>query len=294
LGFKTSNLTQLENSVFQPVVFSITCLTGKYSKNDCFAVSFLKRKHGGCVSIIAAYEKSFSGYNDSLTEGLFNAIWPVPGLTYHLPSYSGSTFPQINTPSFDMGSIMDYGLFYMSNYGLLSNNPVVNHNIFYTREIFHLYGDPSMMMYTEQPIPIEQPSIFVKGDTIKVRTTDGDARISFHTLGTASEVDSYLGSSVNYITTADSVNICIDRHNCIPYIFTYHRNEYIQNDTISDNHTYLGKNIKAGRNVTTTKPEGDVVFNGANIVIQGGNVELHPGTTIINSNVEINPHVSHP
>ena len=90
----------------------------------------------------------------------------------------------------------------------------------------------------------------------------------------------------------NSVTICIDRHNCIPYIATYHRNEYIQNETISDNRTYIGKTIKAGRSVTTTKPVGDVIINGANLVIQGGNVELHPGTTIINSNVEINPHAN--
>jgi hypothetical protein len=37
---------------------------------------------------------------------------------------------------------------------------------------------------------------------------------------------------------------------------------------------------------------GDVIINGANLVIQGGNVELHPVTTIINSNVEINPHAN--
>ena len=70
------------------------------------------------------------------------------------------------------------------------------------------------------------------------------------------------------------------------------RNENIQNETISDNRTYIGKTIKAGRSVTTTKPVGDVIINGANLVIQGGNVELHPGTTIINSNVEINPHAN--
>ena len=32
----------------------------------------------------------------------------------------------------------------------------------------------------------------------------------------------------------------------------------------------------------------------ANIIINGGNVELHPGTTIINSNVQINPAANHP
>ena len=72
-------------------------------------------------------------------------------------------------------------------------------------------------------------------------------------------------------------------------IATYHRNEYIQNENINDTRTYLGKKIKIGRNVTSTKPEGNVAIDGANMVIRGGDVELHPGTTITNSNVVINP-----
>ena len=37
------------------------------------------------------------------------------------------------------------------------------------------------------------------------------------------------------------------------------------------------------------KPEGNVLIDGANVVIKGNTVELRPGTTIINSNVQINP-----
>ena len=102
-------------------------------------------------------------------------------------------------------------------------------------------------------------------------------------------MDSYLGNSVDYTTTADSVIICIDRHNCIPYIVTYYKNEFIQNETITDSRTYVGKNIKVGRNVTTTKPEVDVLFNGAHVEIRGGDVIIEDGTTIKRSNVVINP-----
>ena len=286
INFTFDSLDSLNNGAFQPVVFSITCNTGTYTDDRCFAKKFLKLNSGGCVSIIAADQKSFSGYNDSFVEGMFNAIWPESALSYHYPlSYSyGYWTNSIETPLYDIGSIMDYGLLFMAESGIINHDSVVE----YTREVFHLFGDPAMMMYTQQPVNICSPSIIVKGDTIKVSTTDGDARISFHTLGSTLAVDSFLGTSVDYITFSDSVTICIDRPNCIPYIVTYHRNEYIQNETISDNRTYIGTNIKAGRSVTTTKPVGDVIINGANLVIQGGNVELHPGTTIINSNVMIN------
>ena len=81
----------------------------------------------------------------------------------------------------------------------------------------------------------------------------------------------------------------IDRHNFIPYVVTYNKNEYIQNEIINDSSTYVGQNIKVGRNVTNTKPEGDVIINGADVLIQGGDVELQPGTVIMNSDVLINP-----
>lgn len=64
------------------------------------------------------------------------------------------------------------------------------------------------------------------------------------------------------------------------------------NETISDSRDYVGGRILAGRSVTTSKPEGNVLINGADVIIRGGNVELHPGTTIINSNVVINPDVN--
>ena len=289
INFITDSISQLNNSVFQPVVFSVTCLTGKYTKNKCFAEAFLKKTNGGCVSIIAASEVSYCGNNDSFCEGMFNAIWPYPGLSYHFPSITNN----VNNPNtlsiYDMGSILDYGLYFMSNFGSISTSSEINDRIIYNREIFHLFGDPSMMIYTNQPVPISNPAIRVNNNTISVQTTDEDARISFYTPGTTPIVDSYLGNSVDYTTTADSVIICIDRHNCIPYVVTYYKNEFIQNETITDSRTYVGKNIKVGRNVTTTKPEGDVVIDGADVMINGGDVELHSGTTIINSNVIINP-----
>ncbi len=86
------------------------------------------------------------------------------------------------------------------------------------------------------------------------------------------------------------MTICIDRHNCIPYIVEVKRSDFIQNETIDDNIIYLNSSVlKIRNNVSTTKPVGDVIINGGNITIKGNTVELHPGTTIMNSNVEINP-----
>ena len=289
LGFLTPYIYRLNNQEYLPVIFSMTCLTGQFNTTNCFAENILKYENGGCVAIIAATREATIGFLDCLAEGLISAIWPSPGLYYFYPTHLSPIVDLSHNPIFELGDILDFGLYYLqSNISTNIVSSVIKRNL-YNREIFHLFGDPSMMIYTEQPVAINNPQINVDNNTISVRTTDGDARISFYTPGTFPVVDSYLGDSVSYTTMADSVIICIDRHNCIPYVVTYYKNGFIQNETIGDSRTYVGKNIKIGHSVTATKPEGDVVINGADVVIHGGEVELHPGTTIINSNVVINP-----
>lgn len=112
-------------------------------------------------------------------------------------------------------------------------------------------------------------------------------RISFYTPST-NQVDSYVGQSISYSTTADSIIVCIDKHNYIPFIAHCDKNIYIQNDTINDERYYVGENILVGKNVTTQKEQGEVLIQNATVKLQGGEVTLHPGTTIVNSNMEIN------
>ena len=284
----SGDVNNLSNSTKVPVIFDGGCQNGRFNNlnSDCIAELFQKNINGGSVGIFAYSGDGFSTYNEFLNIAMFNSIWPEPGLINNFATLQ-MTSVTATTPLFELSSIMEYGLDYLINR--------VTHPFFYYKtnniihEQFHLFGDPSMMIYTEKPLPIINPSISVNNNTISVQTTDGDARISFYTPGISPVVDSYLGSSVDYTTTADSVIICIDRHNCIPYVVTYHKDAYIQNENINDSRTYVGQNIKVGRNVTTTKPEGDVIINGANVLIKGGNVELHSGTTILNTNVLINP-----
>ena len=59
-------------------------------------------------------------------------------------------------------------------------------------------------------------------------------------------------------------------------------------ETINNSQNYWGQNIMIGEHVTTTKPEGPVLIQNTNVKMKATSVELHPGTTITNSNVEIN------
>ena len=156
----------------------------------------------------------------------------------------------------------------------------------YTRRIFHYFGDPSMAIHTEVPQKFS-PTIKRENGMISVNTGCSDTRISFYTPATNS-VESYIGENINYLTGADNIIVSLNKHNHKPFIIHCDRNIYIQNEYINNERVYVGENIYIGKDVTTSKDEGNVIIQNATIELQGGNVVLDSGTTITNSNVEIN------
>ena len=276
----------LDNNNKYPVVFSMACLTGKFDdSNGCLAESFLSKANGGSVSFIGASYSMPIDHDMVLTNGIFDAIWPNPGLRPHFPN-SHVNFLLIDsietpTPTYELGQILTQGKArVIETFGHTS----------YTRSVskmFHLFGDPSMMMYTDVPEHFQNPQIIYQNGKIKVHTTENDTRISFYSPQN-NTVDSYIGNYVEYPTTADSVIVCLDKHNYIPYIQTYQKDLFIQNETINEQRSYVGKTILVGNHVTNTKPTGDVIIQGADVKLEGESVTLMPGTTIINSDVRIN------
>jgi hypothetical protein len=272
-SFKTSDVNQLQNGNRLPVVFSLNCKTGKYNTNiDCFAEAFLKKTNGGCSGIFAATETSFSGYNDAMALGMFDAIWPNLQPTYYFTSY----YPVSHSPIYELGPILDHGLQRMrETYGW--NNDYWST---ITQKIFHCFGDPSMQIYTDTPKKFAEPSIFSRGDSIFVFIEDGDCTITFYDKVTE-DVKSYKGNYAGYANPSDSLIICLDRHNYVPYIWDYTKDIYIQNEDIqNETRVYKGNNIYVGKNVTPSKPIGNVNIQNAHITIQGKRLELRPNTRI--------------
>ena len=272
--FWNYDMSLLQNGNKLPVIFSLACLNGKY---NTLAVSFvenaLKKANGGCVGIFAASEVSFSGYTDALALGMFDAIWPNLQLTYPFAYYS--SYSNTPTPTYELGQILDQGLFRMGEtYGLYGSKKLV------TYKLFHCFGDPSMRIYTETPQYFAEPLIFSRGDSIFVFVEDGDCKITFYDKFTE-EVKSYKGNYAAYANPSDSLVICLDRHNYVPYIWDYTKDVYIQNENIhGETRVYTGSTIYVGNHVTATKPTGDVYIQNSNITIHGERLELQPGTRI--------------
>lgn len=267
--FRTRNIDTLHNERKLPVVFSIACKTGDYNNTESgsFTQSFLSNKNGGAVAVYAATGYSNRISNDVLLEGMIDAIWPNPGFSIRI----GRTTTETRVPVYELGQIMNIGMQRVDEYSIADVKSF--------KELYHCFGDPSMQIYTKCPSIIRTPNICRIDSTIYVEMQDSAARIAFYT-PESQHVDTYYGTKVEYTTTADSVVICITRHNHVPYIT--HSNElvYIQNEIINNDTIYKGGVIKMGRNVTEKKNSGNVTLNYGNIVVIGRQVELQSGVKV--------------
>lgn len=141
--FVKSSISHLTNGNLLPVVFSINCHTGEFKLPNSFAETLQRHPGGGAVGVFAASYYSYSGYNDGLSAGFIDAMFPEPGL---VPQFGEGGIPDPDiTPHeqmFTMGNVLDQGLIRMGETWGLSR---------YTNELFHYFGDPAMKLFTRQP-----------------------------------------------------------------------------------------------------------------------------------------------
>lgn len=148
--YHISNLTN--NKL--PIIFSICCLTGRYESDNNFALSFIKTKKHGAACIVGASSLSYSLLNDVFAKSIINSIWPNPGLQPWFESLFSYNIP---TPSpiaqKTIGDIFIQSLKTTSETLRQSYSQYYQH----TQEVFHIFGDPSMLIHTE---PIINASSF--------------------------------------------------------------------------------------------------------------------------------------
>lgn len=279
--FTGDNILSLANGDRLPVVFSINCETGSFQEDDCFAEVFLRKKGGGAVAVYAATEKSWPGYNDAMVIGMFDAIWPDPGVDSKLYNFLGmTTSPSRLRETTRLGEILDQGLRRMEEtWGQSWKGNSISTQ--FTREIFHCFGDPGMRIYTDTPTEFKKLSITC--DVYKVRVDLGSEAgdIAFYDKLTE-EIRFYTGRSAEYSGDPRHVRVCVSGHNKIPFIGypVCHDTYYIQNEIVQGSKHYKSDVIRAGSQVTDDKPSGEVVFDGGEIKVSGHRLILDRGTTI--------------
>lgn len=270
--FTNNQINGLENGNKLPVVFSICCRTGVFANETCLAESFIRKQNGGCVGIYAATAVSYSGYNDVMSAGMFDAIWPNPPLLIDIPksNYDMAT----HEPIYELGGILKQGLIRLEETGYHTSNYRL-----YTREIFHCFGDPSMEIITECPNEFLNAYVCREENRIFVDTGGDVAYISFFDK-INNRTTNYYGTGAVYPFSNDSVVVCIHAHNRIPYIDDPQSDLYIQNMNISGPAHFRGNNIYVGTHVTNTKPHGRVNLSGGAIVLEGKNITIEGATSV--------------
>ena len=267
--YHSVHLDYLHNNNKLPVVFSMCCETGCFNDTTCFAEKFIRKEDGGCVAIFAATGEGYSGYDDALTEGMIDAIWPTPSLIPQFPNHTQNVTPTPE-PTYYLGQILKQGLKRMEETwgsGMMM------------RERYHCFGDPSMRILTNTPTMFSNATISRTENHISVQTGEGEARITFYDQRTDS-IFSYIGSAADFTGLSDAVTVCISSHNKIPLVDE--RNLlYLQNETLSGVNEIEADVVIAGKNVTNQKPQGVVRFSSGSTVIRGNTVELHSGTSVL-------------
>ncbi len=221
--FTTTSLNQLSNGPKLPMVFSINCHTGEFSLNECFAEKFLRLSSGGAAGVVAASFESYSGYNDAMTVGLFDAIWNDQGL---LPLFgSGGIANPVTSshpPILAMGDVVNHGLLRMVQTwnGSTSGNT-------YQHRLFHYFGDPATRMFTASPqqIMAQVPDTIVKGTShltiTNCNVSDALATLVFKDVLVARDI-LLSGAGTLHCSpmndTAFRALLTISKHNCTPFI----------------------------------------------------------------------------
>ncbi len=255
LYFGLNHINQLENENKLPFIISRACKTGNFGNdNSCLAELFMTRENKGCVGITAATEVSYEDTNTIMLTHFIDGIWP--GFVSFISNDSTGMLQTCNEPMYTLGDVFDYSVNkILESY---SSVPLSGWSI-YEAEIEHYFGDPSIMLYTNTPLSISNPNVTVRNDSIFVETTDGEARISMHTDFGNRYTKSFVGNYGAFKIRNGTNILCIDRHNHIPYIVKFIKDEFIQNETITDKRNYLNSSaIKIGAHVTANRPEGEV------------------------------------
>ena len=218
--FTSNDIGLLNNGDKLPVVFSINCHTGEYRLPECFAEKFLRKTNGGAVGVFGAAYYSYSGYNDGLIEGMFDAIWSNPGL---IPDYTGIGdtpvgSPVSHQPIYTMGDVMNQGLIRMvQTWG----------DDQYSHELFHYFGDPAMKIWTALPEAItatNDPTLDCHDTTFQINSCSCTGCLATLVVDGEMIASDTLGAGPNILRFApvagNSAVLTISGHNYRPYIYS--------------------------------------------------------------------------
>jgi len=140
-GFSNSHIAGLTNGTKLPLVFSVACVNGAFNgSGDCFAEAWLKKENGGAVMALMStinqpWDPPMRGqdyFNDILIGG------------YDYSAHPGQNGINTTEQRTTIGTITFNGLVLMCTESGGSSD-------WETAKTWHLFGDPSMQVRTDNP-----------------------------------------------------------------------------------------------------------------------------------------------
>ena len=253
----------------QPVVFNITCETGNFSNTQpCLAQSLLSKNYGGGVAVIAATGNSLILAGDAMSVGIFNTIWPNPGISVNYLNY-GTINPENRSPIYQLGAIMELSLNKMEEVFDTESKEM--------REMYHCFGDPSMQMLTTVPTRFDNIMIERDENYINVTGAGSNSIITFYDTYNNESI-SHKGTNAVFEGENNNIIVCVHEYGKIPYIDqpdVY----YYQDETVSGDDTDADI-IRIGSNVTPEITEGPVIFDGEKTILRCKHLIMKGETTV--------------
>ncbi len=162
-GWYMPSLTQSDmpriNGQGPDVFFSVNCLTGNFgttTPHQCFAEALLNNT-SAVPALIAATRLSNTWLNDSLTKGLFDAMWG--GLIPTFPTATASYPVRHNR----LGDLLNYAKAYLPIAATGDPASIKDH-----WEIYHVLGDPTLEVWRADPLALRLQAV-LRGRDLQIR-----------------------------------------------------------------------------------------------------------------------------
>ncbi len=141
LFVRTQVRERLANGALLPVVFSVNCATGWFdSSSEVLVEALLRHPGGGAVGVLGDTRNSPTWENSALAKGFFDAIWPDA-----LPEFGSSLSKR------RLGDILNHGRMYLLTQVSVPESLVVLGEALDDFVMWHVYGDPTLEIWTESP-----------------------------------------------------------------------------------------------------------------------------------------------
>lgn len=250
--FTTDDFDSFSNGDLLPVVFSLNCLTGAFDTGECFCEEFLRKDDGGAVGVFGATDVSYSGYNDYLCRGCYDALWP------EFDPLVGDNI-SLNT----LGEILNYGKAFMAD---TWGDPWDLEQ--YEFELFHCFGDPSLDMYTAVPETLQVTSAFVS-EMIQVTVQGNGAPIQgarvcirqdtgFYRTG-ITDTNGVIQFNKTGASTNEAVFLVVTAHNYLFYSDSFMLNQKPQKPNRPTGSTEGKPNVEYMYKTSTIDLDGDTL-----------------------------------